>query len=352
MLLGKDLQIYVKTTETCNLNCSHCFTSGSQGKKIFFNPSKTLNFLEVLSRENGLNSLRLVLHGGEPLLAPIEDLKYFYKKAKALPLNVNFAIQTNLAFDLTEEMNKFIDEAFLNEGIGTSWDADIRFPSEKKLMQWENNVKDLISRGHQISVMVCLSRHLIENYTPLELINYFSNLGIQNIVFERITQNGHAAENLEIFPSNLKLDAWLFDMHDQTIKHELHKKINNILLDEILKSLFENRQVGNRCRNCEQHLITINADGTLAGCPNSAALENWGHISNSTDQFLTSKERVGAICNEKTRNPICLSCEVKDVCNGDCYKLPWQDDICAAPKSLMKNLLAKGYSKESEQLLL
>ena len=38
----KDLMIYLKTTETCNLNCAHCFTSGVNGRKIYFNTDKLL----------------------------------------------------------------------------------------------------------------------------------------------------------------------------------------------------------------------------------------------------------------------------------------------------------------------
>ena len=30
--------------------------------------------------------------------------------------------------------------------------------------------------------------------------------------------------------------------------------------------------------------------------------------------------------------------DVFNVCNGDCHQLDWQDNICAAPKSLMRHL--------------
>ena len=36
--LGNDLMFYIKTTETCNLNCDHCFTNGKNGRKIYFHP--------------------------------------------------------------------------------------------------------------------------------------------------------------------------------------------------------------------------------------------------------------------------------------------------------------------------
>ena len=32
-----------KTTETCNLNCKHCFTSGINGPKVYWNTNKIIN---------------------------------------------------------------------------------------------------------------------------------------------------------------------------------------------------------------------------------------------------------------------------------------------------------------------
>ena len=37
---------YIKTTETCQLNCKHCFTNGINGAKIYFNPIQTIDFIK------------------------------------------------------------------------------------------------------------------------------------------------------------------------------------------------------------------------------------------------------------------------------------------------------------------
>ena len=57
----------MKTTETCNLNCEHCFTSGINGKKIYFNPVKTAKWVNQLKAD----SVWCEFHGGEPFLAPV-----------------------------------------------------------------------------------------------------------------------------------------------------------------------------------------------------------------------------------------------------------------------------------------
>jgi radical SAM protein with 4Fe4S-binding SPASM domain len=341
VILAPDIQVYVKTTATCNLDCFHCFTSGSKGAKVFFSPKNTADFLKKIARENNLNSVRLLYHGGEPMLAPLSDLYEFHKLTHQELPNVDYGIQTNLVYTLNQAKRDFFKEVIGYRGIGTSWDAGIRFGSARPERRdadealWEKNVQTLVRDGHELTLMVSLSKSLVDNYEPKDIINYAISLGFSFILFERITSDGNATIN-DALPSNLKIDRWLYKMYTQTIEHKLYEKIGNMFLEEIMLAYRRNVHVANRCRGCEQKLITINADGTLAGCPNSATNENWGDVQSNVDQFLYSEKRVGAICAEKQRPAPCLTCEVNDICNGDCYKLKWDDDICSAPKTLFK----------------
>jgi radical SAM protein with 4Fe4S-binding SPASM domain len=217
---------------------------------------------------------------------------------------------------------------------------------------WEENVRTLCDDGHKMTLMVCLSNHLLSHYRPADVIQYAIDLGFKYILFERITINGHAQINSDLLPANSLVDAWLFEMYQDTMKHEFHTYIGNAFLFEIAESYLKGVHSGNRCRGCEKKIITINADGTVAGCPNSATNENWGNISLHIDDFLSSDKRVGAICSEKQRKPQCFSCEVNDLCNGDCYKLKWDGDICSAPKTLFKYLKKNNPIDECRKLSL
>jgi radical SAM protein with 4Fe4S-binding SPASM domain len=358
-MINKNLQIYVKTTETCNLNCSHCFTSGSKGPKIYFDPYRTFLFLKKLVDSERLESVRLLFHGGEPILAPLKDLIYFYDLTKDLNTSVSYGIQTNLVYSLTSDKLKFFD-ILKPYGIGTSWDENIRFGSavpgneeikKKQLSIWEDNVRKLISEGHFVTLMVSLNKDIVEKKEPFEIIDYAASLGIEYILFERITGNGNALINPDIFPKNKDIDNWIFRMYQQTIERKLYLKIKNMFLNEIAHSFLKKEHMGNRCRNCELSLITINADGSLSGCPNSASEKKWGHIDYDIETSLKNKNRIGAICKEMTRNSVCYSCPVRDVCNGDCYKLPWEGDICAAPKSLMSYIKSNKDFENLEKLI-
>jgi len=356
MILAKDVQIYVKATETCNLNCSHCFTSGINGKKIYFNADSTARFLTEMSHQYGLNSMRLIFHGGEPMLCPLESLYSFYEQTKDIK-GVQYGIQTNLVYKLTSEKKEFFKRVISTTGIGTSWDHDVRFGSvsaarkESDLSLWENNVRELVQDGHELTLMVCLSSSLIKSFEPSQILEYAISLGFKYILFERLTSDGNAKKNDHLFPENADLDQWIYKMYHQTMENRYFEKIGNMFLDEIATSFLKRAHVANRCRGCEQKLMTINADGSIAGCPNSASNENWGRIDDKVSTFVSSPQRVNAICKEKIRNNACLSCDVSDLCNGDCYKLPW-DSHCPAPKSLFQHLKFDSHSIELNNLLL
>ena len=357
MISRENLQFYVRTAEDCNLNCKHCFTSGNNGDSSLFNPIDTFQFIEKLTKSFSVQNFRVILHGGEPMLAPTEDLSIFIDLLKSIPTLKSIGIQTNLAYDLTPEQLVFFNKYFKSFGIGTSWDADLRFGKvdlENKttlLERWEKNVNVLIKNGHNLTLSICLSKYLIEKFEPSQLIEYAIELGFQNILFERITEDGNAQKNLTIAPKNESLNLWLNKMLEQTLENQYDQKIYNLFLSELATSFISRTHSANRCRNCELSLITIGANGELSGCPNSAKSTIWGKMNQPLTEVLSSPARLNAICNEKARNSNCNSCEVREICNSDCYKLPWQDNICAAPKLIMQTMKESSTIERYQRLL-
>ena len=53
---------------------------------------------------------------------------------------------------------------------------------------------------------------------------------------------------------------------------------------------------------------------------------------------MMSEGRMCNITKESMLNPNCTTCDVYNICNGDCHQLAWDGDICAAPKTLMQEL--------------
>lgn len=332
-----DLMIYLKTTDTCQLDCDHCFTDGKNGKKGWFNVSKTIDFLHRLHEYHPKYDYgSICFHGGEPMLAPTEMLFDVWNNTKHLWPNLDWSVQTNLTYPLTNKKVS-VFETICDKSIGTSWDKGIRWPDINKELQWERNVKQLTDDGFTITVIVCLTSGVVE-MEPIDILNKMASLGVKHINFERLTSTGTAIQHPELFPGNKKLDEWFLKLWEQSVEHRTYEYIDITFFDSILTSLVYNTHSGCRCRQCEQKVLTINADGSVGGCPNGAVSKTFGTIDDDIHSLMTSDGRICNIQAEAIRPPGCWNCPVFNMCNGDCYQLSWEGKVCAAPKSLMMKL--------------
>jgi len=339
----KHLIVYVKTTETCNLNCSHCFTSGTNGRKIYFDPVKTANWCNGL--DTGDNQIHFEYHGGEPMLAPIDDIMTFYNMTKEKwGDRCGHGITTNLTYKLKPEHIKFFKENL--NSLGTSWDPNIRFANDKQRKLWEDNVRRLVAEGIYVQCFISVSTDVVK-MDPLEIADYMHSLGVDSISYERLTHNGNAELNPAIFPHNRDLDKFWMKMHETTKGHPVENNFLRTVYDKFDNNLFFS---GTFCRDCEQKLHTINADGTVAGCPNSAPTDWYGTIDEPPSIVRTCTKRMDIIDKElHQRDERCYSCPVFQYCHSDCHQLTWMDDVCPAPKTLMMTLAAeKGWIKSAE----
>lgn len=349
--LPDQLMFYLKTTETCQLNCDHCFTNGKNGKKGFFNVNNVKKFFNEIHDINPNQAGNIAFHGGEPMLAKVSDMMEIHDYINTILPNMWWSITTNLTYKLTDEIKMFFKHCFFKTGIGTSYDYGIRFENQRQEDLWKENIKWLVDEGFNVTLMVSVTNDLVDK-DPYEFLDFVKSLNINYLHIERITPNGNALKNTSKFPSNVALDLWFEQLWNATIKGEYYKYFSNEFFSSILTSVVQTAHSGCRCRECEQKIFTLNADGTVGGCPNSAPENFFGHISDGFSALYTSTARSCNINEELTRALPCWSCEVFDICNGDCHQLKWQniegavvdvptnDDICAAPKSLMKSIKA------------
>lgn len=350
--LNQRVMFYLKTTETCQLNCDHCFTNGTNGKRIFFNPSKTLDFFQKIAEVNPNAEGNISFHGGEPMLAPIADMDYVATEIKKMLPNVWWSITTNLTYKLTDDIKTFFFKHFKDTAIGTSWDYDIRFSNEAQEKLWRSNLSWLIDNGFSVTLMVSISKALTE--LPIsEFFEFVTNTGVKYLHLERITMDGNAVHNQHLFPSNAELDAWFDKMWEYYLDNkDVTFSFSNEFLNSILTVIVNRAHSGCRCRECEQKILTINADGSIGGCPNSAPSKYFANIDDNLDAILFNPQRMCNINDELTRSKHCWTCDVIDICNGDCHQLNWEDAsgnkiadpneydqvVCPAPKTLMRKL--------------
>lgn len=330
--------LYLKTTETCNLNCRHCFTNGINGPKIYWNHRQVINWLDKFSKHvSPDDTVHCEFHGGEPFLVDTSEMRdvWFYSKNK-FP-NCTWGATTNLVFKMYDRHFGLIQDVFGGR-IATSWDPKIRFDNDKQYKLWRSNVKELLRRNITVKMNISVTVDTI-SIEPIVLLRWIRMLGVQEVSFERLTSDGSALRHPDIFPTNKAQDAWFLKMHEQSERYGARDWFENEFLENVY-SKFETgfTKGGTFCRDCEEKIFTLNADGSIAGCPNSAPEKQFGHINMSIDELINNPIRIDNISCERSRNPLCYSCDVFSYCGGDCHQLAWQDDVCGAPKSLMKSL--------------
>ena len=336
-------KIYIKTTESCQLQCDHCYIGENRSKKTFFNAEKTIAWLNnyLDDKEKAIISF----HGGEPFLADLDEMQ---KVCDAFS-DAYFDATTNLMFPINkiQDIMKFIKKNFKNPDTGrpfikTSWDYIIRFPGVGSEQIWRNNLVVLLYAGIDVEVITCLTRLLIRYVSPREYLILMHELGIRYINFERLTEN--TTENKKLIPDYKDVDVWLTECYRQNEK--LFKEPLIIDMFENMKWAAKGIYLSCRERACMKQVRTINADGTIGGCPNTSITEAFADING----FYDEEKHRELMKKEQKQHLECFSCELFQACHGDCHQLSWQGSTCPEPKTLLKEIINDVESKKKTVL--
>jgi radical SAM protein with 4Fe4S-binding SPASM domain len=327
-------KIYIKTTEACQLQCDHCYIGDNRKLKGFFDEDKTIywlkKYMDIFTIKE--SDVHFSFHGGEPFLCPLDKMQ---KVIDAFP-NATYDATSNLCFGLSIDKMQFIKNNFIDKYgtkrpfIKTSWDHKIRFHSKENAILWINNVKTLMLEGIDIRVIICLTKPLLANFIPKDLMEFLIELDITDIHFERLTENTTVDKSL--IPDYDKQDEWLLQFY------EVSKGKITVDIFEELKYACNNTFINCRNRSCMKEVITINANGTIGGCPNSSIGSHYTDINQSSCNGCKNNKHQELINTEQTKELECYICDLYHICNGDCHQLSWQNGICPSPKKLIRRI--------------
>lgn len=321
-----ELTIYVKLTNGCQLKCDHCFNAGTNFSGDMDNQivEDVISFIQDKSKNNLIN---FVLHGGEPLLNGLNKAAYIIDNVQT---NKKY-VTTNLMYDLTPSHIQFFKRFDL---VSTSWDYKIRFKTQNQERLWRKNLLTLIEEGINTSVIITLSKYVVDELEPESIFKMCGVLGVKHFNFERLTETGNAKKN-NLKANNADIDKWLLKAY------ELYEKssFKIPLFEGVEESVKYGNLIGCRRRECQRSVITINTDGSICGCPNSYKYI-YGDISGNFD-----KDKFNDLqAKEALRSNRCYMCELYKYCNGDCCQLSWDDTGCPGMPSVFKYVLNKKQS--------
>ena len=185
--------LYALITEQCNLSCYHCDVK----KAAHYSTHEKFNeqlFIQRIKQFNG----DIILFGGEPTL-------YLTRMEAAIATGKVTAISTNLLI-----LNEELLGLYKDLRIATSWDVE-RFRYPKQLSTWQNNLQLLANYGLTCSVIVTLTRPLLQRHVPT-IAGFIKRLeqckAVTNVQFEYLLD----ANLPHGYYTNV--EEWLVEMHE------------------------------------------------------------------------------------------------------------------------------------------
>ncbi|MGH1339211.1 MAG: radical SAM protein [Aureispira sp.] len=266
-----------KIASRCNLNCSYCYmyNMGDETYKKqpkFMNMVTLMNFAEKVNnhiKKHEIPHVYIALHGGEPLLYGVENLKEFievfqsqisYKKSK-----INFVLQTNGVL-LTEDIAQQLFD--LNIFIGISFDGIKSVHDEfRQYHNGKGSYDDIITK-------FSIVKNIQERLAIITVIN------LQNTPFQYyhlLKEHGVTDLNLLLPDSNYQTLPPSYETIEDT-SQALYGKYLSIVFDEYQKDedrikiaffeniikLFTGLKVGDQLIGTRQNnAVTIETNGGI-----------------------------------------------------------------------------------------
>ncbi len=190
--------LVVKVASRCNLNCTYCYMY-NKGDDTYLQQPKVMpdEVIDSLATKvvkhcllHELDTFGIVLHGGEPLLAGMEKIRYFVEtfraKAAPHPVEIKFTLQTN-GLLLTKEWCLFLSE--YNIGLGISIDGTKEVNDRHRIDHagrgsYDQIIRAIATANQYYSVRAPGMLSVLDiNTDPVVLLRHHLSIGARTIDF-------------------------------------------------------------------------------------------------------------------------------------------------------------------------
>ncbi len=320
----KSLNLWVHTTNKCNLGCSYCYistlqTTGGMSEEVIAQLGKKLLQTAV---ERKLKSVKLRLAGGEPLLQ-FKHWKDFIVEMKEefLKIQCDFGVGflTNLTY-INDEIIEFAKKYNIGfgvsmDGFGTYHDLTRKYHNGKgSFDKVDENVKKLLQNGITPSISTVVTQQNMEGLYALT--EYLIDL---NIHFRYSIVHGEFIDRVRLS----EILTQCYDLMEKAIYEQDYAFSQKHRLCDLKPSeIF--------FQTCSSGLNggAVYVDGGLYFC----------HVKfgdNDTSGSLFDKGDLLSIIAQKQhyvgeRSQDCMTCDYKYVCTSGCpmYRVDGKDASC------------------------
>lgn len=328
----------VRVSSTCVLDCHYCFAKhGFQGEGML------PEMLDHVIREIdslGLVSVKMLWHGGEPLMLGLNQFRSGVELQKSLPTQFCNTVQTNGVLVTDSYADFFAENDF---GVGISIDGykevhDANRPFRNGKGSFERAIRGLRKlqdRGLQVS---CIS--VITNYCdPTRYFDFIQGLGISDFTMKPCTGGWEHSMSLPRYTSFVEEVYRLIASSEEDLPEcrEFMGYAGNII------SGMDNASLCSQSGRCGD-FVMIDTNGNVYPCDELTSDEFcWGNITDKTlKEILDSDERHKFLERVNHQNKTCEeNCEAFNACRGGCtacHVFFKKNEYCDFLRSIIANI--------------
>lgn len=310
------LILVMKVTNDCNLCCKYCYHGTSESKRSCMSIDVVKNILNSIPITK--NKVKMIWHGGEPLLQGISFYKEIINLEREYPLNIQNYIQTNGTLLDNQAIDFFIKNNFK---IGLSYDGPyndiLRGKSESTLAA----IKNLKNRGIRHGIITVMPSSSLQDIDYI--YSYYKSLCEDQITLSINTVNnaGSAVSN-KLYSTNtddyyskysLLFEKWIYDKDS---------KFNISTFANYFSNVYGGHNTLCSTSSCLYKILGVSPNGDLFPCgkpySNDYCLGTVDSNSNLDDYFKT-KQYEDIVKKAIVRRSKCKqNCKYYKFCEGGC----------------------------------
>lgn len=351
MLMVPKLVVLNLTTD-CNMRCKYCYASAGDFKK-YMRVDTAIKVVDELKLVNGEGIIKVLFHGGEPLLCfDVIQAVVFHCEEK-YPGRVEFYIQTNCVL-LDEEKVKYFKEHEVRISISIDGcdeitnDCRVLVNGQNGINHIKTSINLLKKYNIQINALAVLNK---KNYADVKrIIDYFVMENIYAFSFNYFIKGGRGNDNSDLAIDNDELFETTINILQAVEKYYrqgicLNEKNTYYLVNSVLTNTKKYMCANSPC-GAGLNIFGITPDGEIYPCDDLSSQKQFclGNINDaSLEEILNSKIiEYFAYCNYKKIEE-CKNCNIKSFCGAGCCSRKYyendtiysKDPICSFYKRII-----------------
>jgi len=309
---------------------------------------------DVFLKKNIKRPLKILWHGGEPLLWGANNYKEIFPYIATLfdGFNYKISIQTNLTLLNDAYISLFSD---YNVHIGVSLDGpkslhdNLRVANDGESGTFDTiqqNIKRLRNNNIRVGCISVLSKNHIEHIKELYDFMCENNLGFKANPLFRAGESTGIIEDIGITPDEYAkmtielFDLWFYDKANRNNNATFVEMASNLLTGKTSLCVFNS--------NCQHNITCISPSGEVVPCGrfcDEGLIEKFTYGNLHTDNLQTivnrRKESDAYKRSVHMEKISCKACYLYSICHGGCL----HDGYNVAGNFEKKTFLCNAYKK-------